>query len=101
MPFYMLHTFRARRSFYRLVGKSRGSSLFIEIIGQNLDTINFITKNKVKKSKKIAQNVSRLRIVRASESLKKGKKVNPTGFWTFFFRNQKTELGSFPYVMIG
>ena len=73
----MLHTFRARRSFHRWVAKSRGSCLFIEIIGQDLETINFITKNKVKKSKKIAQNVSRLRIVRASESLGKGQKLIP------------------------
>ena len=63
MPFYMLHTFRARRSFHRMIGKSRGSSLFIEIIGQDPETINFVTKNKVKKSKKIVENVIRLRVV--------------------------------------
>ena len=57
------------RSFHRWVEKSRGSCLFIEIIGQNHDTITFITKNKVKKSKKIVKITSRLRIVRTRESI--------------------------------
>ena len=73
----MLHTSRAPRSFHRMIGKSRGKCLFIEIIGQNHATITFITKNKVKKSKKIVKITSRLRIVRASESLGKGQKLIP------------------------
>ena len=81
----MLHTFRARRSFHRMIGKSRGKCLFIEIIGQNHATITFITKNKVKKSKKIVKITSRLRIVRPSESLKKGQKLMFYTSGDFFF----------------
>ena len=67
-----------------MIEKSRGSSLFLKIIGQNHDTITYHTKNKVKKVEKIVQNVIRLRIVRASESLKKVKKLIPQASGDFF-----------------